>query len=67
MTMDESRYPKKMLRASVPGGRTRGYQRKTWMEVIEDAIKARGQDVEEAKTRVYYREKWRRMYRLSVD
>ena len=67
MRMDESRYPRKVLESSVVGERARGRPRKTWMNGVEDAIKARGRDVEEAKMGVHDRENWRRMYRLRAN
>ena len=63
MRMDRSRYPRKVLESTVPGVRPRGRPRKGWVEGVNEAIRARGQDVEEAKVCVNDRVKWRRMYR----
>ena len=49
MRMDRSRYPRKVMESTVPGARVRGRPRKGWVEGVCDAIRARGQDAEEAK------------------
>ena len=57
------RYVQKVHESSVPGVRARGRPRKRWMDGVHEAIRARGQDVEQAKLCVNDRVSWRRMYR----
>ena len=63
MRMDEGRYVRKIHESSMPGVRPRGRPRKRWLDGVYEAIKARGQDVEQAKMCVGDRVSWRRMYR----
>ena len=49
MRMDECRYVRKIHESNMPGVRPRGRPRKRWLDGVYEAIKARGQDVEQAK------------------
>ena len=63
---NEDRYPHRVMESKVPGVRARGRPRKGWVEGVCDALRARSQDVEEAKLCMNDRVNCRRMGAVLV-
>ena len=60
--MGENRYAWRILESCVPGVRPRGRPRKRWMEGVNEAIRSRGHDIEQANLCVNDRVSWRSLY-----
>jgi hypothetical protein len=63
--MDEQRLPNAALHGHVEGKRSRGRQRKTWMDNIKEDLKEKGTSLAEIGETIRSREVWRNFIKAS--